>query len=188
MRYSGIFYLALAIALASTATWLHKLWRSQEIFTEKLDSSQIDYYLSDFALSLIDAEGKNRFTLTGEHFIHQRATQTSDIYKPAITVNTKTDTLTIVANKAEQDSSGDITLKGKVMLNKPESEYTTGFKLQTNDLRYSPASRVIHTDAQIMLKTTGGNTLSAVGMQEDLTTQTTRLLSNVHAEYTPPSP
>lgn len=185
MRYSGITYLALAVAFAATLTWVHKLWRQQSVFTGKLNTSEIDYYLSDFSLSAFDSEGHSQFVLSGEHFIHQRATKTSDIYKPSIIVHTKTDTMTILAHKAQQSSSGDITLIGKVALSKPESEAHTGFELQTADLHYSPQHRLIHTDKPVQLVTSNGNTLQAVGMEEDLTTQITRLLSHVHAEYKP---
>ncbi len=185
MRYSGITYLALAVAFAATLTWLHKLWRTQSVFTEKLNTSEIDYYLSDFSLLSFDSNGNKRFIVSGEHFVHQRATKTSDIYKPSFIVHTETNTVTMVANKARQDTTGDITLNGKVSLTRPESETNTGLEIQTVDLHYSPDKRIAYTNAPVRLIMTDGNTLSAVGMEEDLTTQTTRLLSDVHAEYKP---
>ncbi len=185
MRYSGIIFLVLAIIVAGSATWLHNLWRTQQVFTEKLDTSKIDYYLSDFSLYITDTNGASRFSMSGEHFVHQRSSKKSEIYKPTIIVNHEGVTLNITANKAEQNAAGDIELKGKVLIEKPESEARMGFKLEAADLLYSPSKQHINTDAKILLKTTDGSIITAIGMSKDLTTQTTRLKSNVHAEYTP---
>ncbi|MEE9350650.1 MAG: LPS export ABC transporter periplasmic protein LptC [Thiotrichaceae bacterium] len=185
MRYSGIIFLVLAVIVAGAATWLHNLWRTQQVFTEKLDTSKVDYYLSDFSLYITDTKGKSRFSLSGEHFIHQRSSKKSVIYKPSIVVNYEGDTLNIVAKNAEQNADGDIELKGKVLIDKPESEARMGFKLEAADLLYSPSKQRINTDAKILLKTTEGSIITAIGMSEDLSTQTTRLKSNVHAEYAP---
>jgi LPS export ABC transporter protein LptC len=185
MRYSGILFLALAIVIAVASTWLHNLWREKEVFTSKLDTSKVDYYLSDFSLYTTDSDGNNRFTIKGEHFVHQRSSKKSEIYKPTISVNNNNDTLNIVAEKAEQNAEGEIKLIGKVSLQKPENEETTGFSMLTSDLVYSPANHLVSTEAEVILKTTDGSIISAIGMSEDLNTQTTRLKSNVHAEYTP---
>ena len=185
MRYSGIILLILAILVAVTFTWLHNLWRAKEIFTAELDTSRVDYYLSDFSLFATDATGNNRFVLAGEHFVHQRATKSSEIYKPTIRVNTKGDTLSIIADKAVQNQEGDMSLTGKVTLHKPESAERTGFDIETSDLSFSPTNQLVDTDSAVLLKTTDGSTISATGMSENLITQTTRLKSNVHAEYTP---
>lgn len=185
MRYSGIIFLVLAILLAGSATWLHNLWRENEIITEELDTSRIDYYLSDFSLYVTDSEGKNQFNLSGEHFVHHRKTETSDIYKPIIIVNHKNDTLSVVANKAQRGRSGDIELQGEVTLKKPESDELMGFDLQTADIVYSPSRQLIETTKDVVIKTTDGHIIEATGISEDLTTETIRLESDVHAEYTP---
>lgn len=185
MRYSGIFLLILAVLVAAGSTWLHNKWRAKEVFTAKLDASKVDYYLSDFSLYATDANGNNRFMISGEHLVHQRKNKKSEIYKPTIRVNTKSDTLSIVADKGVQNQAGDITLTGKVVLNKPESAETVGFDLNTSDLGFSPTNQLVNTDAKVVMKTTDGSTISAIGMSENLNTHTTRLKSNVHAEYTP---
>ena len=185
MRYNGIIFLMLAILVASVSTWLHNLWRAQQVFTERLDTSKVDYYLSGFSLYITDKEGKNKLNISGDHFVHQLSTKKSEIYKPTIIVNNDGDTLNITAKKAVQNAVGDITLNGKVVMEKPESATTTGFSLETSDLHYSPSKQRVSTDAKILLKTTDGSIIKAIGMSEDLNTQTTRLKSNVHAEYTP---
>ncbi|MEE9303212.1 MAG: LPS export ABC transporter periplasmic protein LptC [Thiotrichaceae bacterium] len=185
MRYSGIVFLVLAVLVAGASTWLHNLWRTQQVFTEKLDTSKIDYYLSGFSLYITDAAGNNRFNLSGEHFVHQRNTKKSEIFKPTIIINNEAETLTIKASKAERNAAGDLDFNGKVTIDKPESKATTGFMMETSDLHYSPSKQQVYTDAKVILKTTDGSIITATGMSEDLTTQTTRLKSNVHAEYTP---
>ena len=186
MRYSGIFLLILTILVAASFTWLHNKWRAKEIFISELDTSKVDYYLSDFSLYATDAEGNNRFVIAGEHLVHQRKNKKSEIYKPTIRVNTKSDTLTIIASKGEQNQAGDIKLTGKVIIHKPESAETVGFELMTSDLNFSPTSQLVNTDAKVIMETTDGSTISAIGMSENLNTHITRLKSNVHAEYTPP--
>ncbi|HEC04579.1 MAG TPA: LPS export ABC transporter periplasmic protein LptC [Thiothrix sp.] len=189
MRYNGIIFLVLAILVAGVATWFLDLWRTQQVFTEKLDTSQIDYYLSDFSLYTTDKDGNKQFDLSGEHFVHQRATKKSEIYKPVILVkdNLKdsSESLHITANKAEQNKAGDMQLQGKVKIEKAESPTTTGFMIETADIRYSPNTQQVNTDAEVILKTTDGSIITAIGMSEDLISQTTRLKSNVHAEYKP---
>ncbi len=185
MRYSGVIFLVLAILVAGAATWLHSLWRTQQVFTEKLDTSKIDYYLSGFTLYVTDSAGNKRLSVSGEHFVHQRNTKKSEIYKPAIIVNNAGNALTIKASKAEQNAAGDMQFKGRVTIDKPESKTTVGFNIETSDLHYSPSTQQVSTDAKVILKTTDGSIITAIGMSEDLLTQTTRLKSNVHAEYTP---
>ncbi len=189
MRYNGIIFLVLAILVAGVATWFLDLWRTQQVFTEKLDTSQIDYYLSDFSLYTTDKEGNKQFDLSGEHFVHQRATKKSEIYKPVILVNENledsNESLHITANKAVQNKAGDMQLQGKVRIEKAESATTTGFMIETADISYSPNTQQVNTDAEVILKTTDGSIITAIGMSEDLISQTTRLKSDVHAEYKP---
>lgn len=185
MRYGGILILALAIIIAGASTWLHNLWRQKEVFTRDLDKSRIDYYLSDFLLYATDSEGNNRFTVKGEHFVHQRSNKKSEIYKPTIRVNNKEDSISITAEQAEKNSEGDLKLIGKVILDKPEGKETIGFSMKTSDLSYSPTQQQVNTEAKVTLQTTDGSMISAIGMSEDLSTHTTRLKSNVHAEYIP---
>ena len=185
MGKGGLILVALAIVIALSATWLHKAWNQQVLFTQQLDKSKVDYYLSGFSLHVMDAQGQMKYKVAGEHFVHHVATKTSEIYKPTITIVSHNTFLSLVANKAIHHTSGDMELKDSTVLKKPVDKENAGFTLQTSDIIYSPTLKTVNTEAEILLKTTDGIILRGTGFNEDIGSMITRLKSNVHAEYTP---
>lgn len=185
MGKSGLILVALAIAIALSTTWLHKAWNQQELFTKQLDKSKVDYYLSDFSLHVTDTQGKMKYRVAGEHFIHHVGTKTSEIYKPSITIVSQNTSLSLIATKAIHHTSGDMELNGSTVLKKPVDKENAGFTLQTSDIIYSPTNKTVNTEADIILETTDGIILRGTGFSEDINSMITRLKSNVHAEYTP---
>lgn len=184
-RFNGLIFLILACVIAIAGTWLNKLWQEQQQFTEELDRSHIDYYLSDFSLISTDTNGQPQFVLSGDHFIHRREKKESEIYNPAIVIHSDEESLSIHAEEARQATNQDIELIGKVSISKPESKHLTGYDMRTSNLIYSPSLDRISTEQPLSLHSTDSAEVSGIGLIYDLKNEVIQIQDRVHAEYLP---
>lgn len=184
-RFNGLILLIIACVIALAGTWLNKLWQEQQQFTVKLDRSQIDYYLSDFSLISTDTNGQPQFILSGDHFIHRREKKESEIYQPAIVINSEGETLSIKAEEALHSANQDLELIGQVSISKPESENLAGYAMHTSNLKYSPSMDRISTEQPLSLTSTDKAEMSGTGLLYDLKNQAIQIQDKVHAEYLP---
>lgn len=184
-RFNGLILLIIACVIAIAGTWLNKLWQEQQQFTEKIDRSQIDYYLSDFSLVSTDTSGQPQFILSGDHFIHRREKKESEIYSPAVVIHYENETLSIHAEEARHYANEDVELIGKVSISKPVSEKMAGYEINTSDLHYSPSLDRISTEQPLSLRSTDNAEIKGVGLLHDLKNEVLQIKDKVHAEYLP---
>lgn len=184
-RFNGFIFLIIACVIAIAGTWLNKLWQEQQQFTEKLDRSQIDYYLSDFSLVSTDTDGQPLFMLSGDHFIHRRKEKESEIYQPAILINAEGESLSIHAEEARHFANEDVELIGDVTISKPESERMMGYEARTSNLTYSPSLDKISTEQALSFTSTDNAKISGIGLVHDLKNDVIQIQDKVHAEYLP---
>ncbi|CAA6813888.1 MAG: Unknown protein [uncultured Thiotrichaceae bacterium] len=184
-RFNGLIFLILACIIAIAGTWLNRLWQEQQQFTEKLDRSQIDYYLSDFSLISTDTNGQAQFILSGDHFIHRREKKESEIYNPAIIIHSEGESLSIHAEEARHFANEDMELMGSVSISKPESENLAGYELRTSNLKYSPSMDRLSTEQALSLNSTDNAEISGIGLIHDLKNEVIQIQDKVHAEYLP---
>lgn len=184
MKSVGRIIFVIALIISGGITWLNLSWKSLEQLTNSPSESRIDYYLSDFTLMKTDKDGNIRYSLTGRHLTHKQASGASEIYQPHIIARSKNSgALTVTSEKALQKAKdGNITLSGKIHVQKPASADSPEFTLTTENLTYNPHQQLISTDADIRLISTAG-TLHGTGFETRLDEQELRILSNVQAEF-----
>ena len=178
-------WLISTIIVALSISWIHNQWRHQQQFTAKIDQSRIDYYLNNFSLLTTNHQGQLQYHLKATHLVHNVSNKDSEIINPLIIVQQQNSTITIQAKQAKQHLSGEIELSGKVLIKKSESPIMAGFQLNTQTLSYSPSLQLLKTKSKFSIKTTQGDTITGIGLTEDLNNHTLRIQSKVRAIIIP---
>ncbi len=186
MNKNGIILLISAIVIALFLTVLNTFWLSYNGLITHKKIKKIDYYLSDFTLLSTQADGEMRYHLKALHLIHQQSTGSSEIFKPIFKAQDVDNTqLVIEAEKARQKTkNGNIELIGNVKVIKNSNEKSSGFQLATENLTYNPDTQTLQTKAAILLESSSGF-IRGIGLISHLDQQEIRILSNVHAEFSP---
>lgn len=186
MNKNSIILLISAIVIALLLTGLNTFWLSYSNLITERKIKKIDYYLSDFTLLSTQPNGKMRYHVKALHLIHQQSTGSSEIFKPIIKAQDTDNTLvTIEANKAQQKTKeGPIELTGSVKVIKKSSKKSEGFQLASENLTYNPQRRTLQTKTAVTLESSSGF-IQGVGLMSHLDQQEIRILSNVHAEFSP---
>jgi len=186
MNRSGFFFLLFAIIVAVGFTWLNSTWLSYQAFSFDRQEKQIDYYLTDFSVLNTYPDGSMKYSIKGQHLIHQQSTSASTIIKPKIEArDVDNSIISITANEAQQDKkNGPILLEGEVDVIKNSEDKNENFKLFTTDLSYNPSSREISTDAELFFTSSSGE-LKAKGFSTKLHEQELRIHKNVQAKFIP---
>jgi LPS export ABC transporter protein LptC len=186
MNKSSIILLISAIIIALLLTAVNTFWLSYSGLVTERKIKKIDYYLSDFTLLSTQSDGKMRYQVKALHLIHQQSTGNSEIFKPVFKAQDIDATqISIEAEKARQKTkNGDIELLGNVKIIKKSNKKSEGFQLATQNLTYNPHTQTLQTKAAVLLESSSG-LIQGVGLISHLDQQEIRILSNVHAEFSP---
>lgn len=187
MTQRGIFLLVIAILLALSSTWILSKWRQQTAFSEALNQTEINVYMSEFQGYSTNAQGSPNYTLKAEHSTNQYRNNITQIFRPQYSMITKTGNINIYAKKATKNQQDEIELTNNVIIKKKASQEKPGYRVDTEYLRYTPNNQQIDTDLPIKIITTNNIIIKSIGLNEDLSSQITRLKSNVHTNYAPPT-
>ena len=186
MTQREILLVTAAIIIALSGTWVLSQWRQQQAFTEALNQPQVNTYMSQFSAYATDTKGSPKYTLTAEHSTSQHRNKLTQIYQPRYIMATKTGNINISSQKATENKQGDIELTNDVIIRKKASETKVGYQLITEHLLYSPSNQEINTNKAVKITTSSHLTIQSIGLNENLSTQITRLKSKVHTNYAPP--
>lgn len=186
MNRSGLLLLIGAIIVAVLTTWFNSRWLNFKDFQFTQKEKKIDFYLSDFTLLNVHADGRMRYLVKGKHLIHQQSSKTSELFKPVLKARSSNgDITTLVAEKAKQESNnGLIHLQGNVTVMKNTDKPSESIQLKTSDLIYNPVEKTLESEKKVIMISNFGN-LQGVGFRSKLDQQEIRILSNVQAEFLP---
>lgn len=177
--------LLLVAAVTSVLVW--RLWQREEPAT-LYGPPRSDYTLTNFDLIALDDEGKESFRVTGPMLARHPYLGTLDIEQPRFRFpdadgqpwNARGDRAWAGADGKELRLIGDVAFDG------PPRADSGRIALRTPHLNIFPDAREIATDAPVDI-TQPGATLRGRGLHADLDARRFRLLSEVRADYAPPS-
>lgn len=151
------------------------------------DYVAVDYYLTDFSLSAMTANGTVSHTMDGLYLAYSQDTKTSNIVNPRIiSKDTKStevvDAATLTADEAVMHHTSQVAdLNGHVRLNMA-GQGKQSFDLQTSFLHYRFADQQLSTDQPVQI--TGPQlVLQGTGLEAKLDEAYLRLNANVKSIY-----
>ena len=154
----------------------------------------IDYYLTDFSLSAIQADGKVSHTMDGQYMAYWQSKGASLIISPRITSKDESgatqangqpvDNIVLTAEEALLDhETEEAELSGAVKL-RVSNNNSTQLSLDTSQLKYGIRDKQISTQEDVSIITPDIQ-LTGTGLDSNLNETTLRLNANVKSTYAP---
>ena len=164
----------------------------------------IDYYLTDFSLSAIQADGKVSHTMDGQYMAYWQSKGASLIISPRLTSrddssgtqanandqavtdnNRPVDNIVLTAEEAMLDhATEEAELSGAVKL-RVSNNNSLQLSLDTSQLKYGIRDKQISTQEDVSIITPDIQ-LTGTGLDSNLNETTLRLNANVKSNYSPP--
>ena len=176
------------LLVAAVSSWM--LWRlyQREAPATLYGPPRSDYTLIDFDLLALDGEGKESFRVTGPMLARHPSLGTLDIKAPRFRFpdrdgkpwNARSDQAWAAADGKELRLIGAVEFEG------PPRADSGRIELRTPRLDVFPQAREVKSDALVNIAAPGA-TLQGRGLHADLDARRFQLLSEVRADYAPPS-
>ena len=177
----------LLVAAASSSMLLWWLYRQDE--PEPLTGPpRSDYFLTDFELVALDAEGKESFHVSGPHLSRHPYLGTIEIQQPRFALPDRRKGFWLArADRAWVDASGsELRLIGAVALDGPTEGDNRELAFRSDRLTVFPRERQVQSDAVVTL-TSPHSILRGRGLRADLDTRRFQLLDEVTGHYALPA-
>ena len=144
----------------------------------------IDYFLSNFDLTTMNAEGRPRYYLQADWMQHYKDDDTSQLTKPRLTIFRPSASRWFVSsNRAVVAAGGEsVLLQDDVKLQRLPDNGRNILEIDTSSLRVLPDKEFAETDQPVAIVNYLGIT-RAVGMQADLKRQRLILQAQVRGVY-----
>ncbi|HPE61206.1 MAG TPA: LPS export ABC transporter periplasmic protein LptC [Thiolinea sp.] len=162
---------------------------SPELQPVSTRQDEIDYYMTNFSFSAINAAGETSMNLRGQYQAHWRERKTSFIIEPRLDshryqTDAPEDTVSLSASEAVLDHRDNIAaLQGEVhLLARTRGE--TRLDLTTTELQYDINNNIISTTEAVLLKSPGF-VLQGTGLTAKLDQESLRINNNVRSTYIP---
>lgn len=153
------------------------------------DHESIDYYLTDFSLQAVTADGHISHEIKGEYLGHWRERRSSLVIKPYIASKQRavqgdlSDAAILQANEALLDHATEqAELTGDVRIAANSEQVQQAFELTTTALRYRFVDRHL-SSAETVTITAPAFTLQGTGLDSQLDEAYLRLNANVKSTY-----
>ena len=176
----------MVLALIATLTAWHLLSKAPvPLLGGDPDKRTADYFMEDFTLTSIGADGLPSYRLTGTYIAHYLDNDNLEIMAPyAVFYTQAAIRWKVLAEKGLTKSKGnEIYLLGEVRIRHfGEDPVTPTMKILTRDVRVEPAVKFAETDQPITLINGFGQT-DAVGARVYLQVELIELLSQVKGSY-----
>ncbi len=158
------------------------------------DYETVDYYLTDFSLSAMQADGKVSHTMDGQYMAYWQSKDVSSIINPRLV--SRDDSSTTNAN--EQGTNGIVLTAEEAQLNHETDEAQLSgavrlrvsqhnnlqLSLDTSQLKYGLRDKQISTEEAVSIITPDIQ-LTGTGLDSNLNETTLRLNANVKSIYKP---
>ncbi len=180
----GLAILVAAIVMILLITQIEDYLGQQDFSKLQHDKEKIDYYLTNFSIQQINAQGIVTAELAGKHLAHWQQSKQSDILAPIIyngmDFATRTNT---TADTAHIDQNQQLAhLQGHVHSHQPASGTHAESDLYTDYMDYQMQTHVLSTDAGVLIKTPSG-TMQSTGMIGKLDADLLEFKHNVRTLY-----
>jgi lipopolysaccharide export system protein LptC len=181
--------LTFMLAVAAAVSWLLLGGRDEKTpYPTGAAAPEPGYYLIGASLVGLDAEGHQLYTLRAERI--EQTPQDGSVSMQQVTVDYAADAQTpwtVEAQTGHISPNGDlIDLAGDVHLARAGASGADRLEIDTATLQLAVRERVARTADEISLSQ-GADTMSAIGLEADLSSERLRLESRVRAHFRPES-
>ena len=147
-------------------------------------NQKIDYYLENFKITQLNAQGQKNYTLSGTKLMHYRDTDTADVVSPQLLfIDEQAMRWTIQSDRAWVSKNSDyIHLLGIVNITRQAQTNTPPLDILTSNLKIRTQDHFAETADQVTIQSPGWQT-NAQGFTANLTTGQFSLLSQVKGRY-----
>lgn len=147
-------------------------------------NQKIDYYLENFKITQLNAQGKKKYTLSGVKLMHYRDTDTADVTFPRLLfVDEQAAQWKVNADRAWISKNSDyIHLLGTVNITRVIQETNPPLDIVTSNLKIRTQDHFAETPEQVTIQSPGWQA-NAQGLTANLTTGQFSLLSKVKGRY-----
>lgn len=177
--------LLLAAASSSLALW----WFYRQDEPEPLTGPpRSDYFLTDFELVALDAQGKESFHVTGPRLSRHPYLGTIEIEQPRFLFpDDHSRAWTARSDRAWAAADGtELRLLGDVALDGPAVDGEPGPRFRTSQLNLFPRERRASSQARVEFAS-AHSILRGLGLRADLNTRRFQLLDEVQGHYDTPA-
>ncbi|HPA00972.1 MAG TPA: LPS export ABC transporter periplasmic protein LptC [Chiayiivirga sp.] len=178
-----------ALLLAAVSSSLLLWWLYRQDQTEPLTGPpRSDYFLTDFELVALDAQGKESFHVTGPHLSRHPYLGTIEIEQPRFLFpDDHARAWTARAQRAWASADGtELRLSGEVALDGPSEDADADLQFRTDSLVLHPREHRVSTPARVEF-ISPHSILRGRGLQADLKTRRFQLLDEVSGHYDTPT-
>ena len=185
--YPALLLLLAGILLAAVSFWgLEVARRSGTEVPVETVRTEPDYFVENFSLVKIAANGVAEYVVSGKRLDHYPLEKLSIITQPVIKSFSKKGSPAILhARSAEaNDDQSKIHLREHVRLERPKSRDNKELIVESEYMLLLPNTNIIKTDKLVTAKL-GNSTITGAGMIADNNKQELTLHNKVHANFLP---
>ncbi len=174
--------LSVLLALVLLAAWLQQRERvvvPPAVSTDK----EVDYYLKDFVITVMDENGRPAQRMTGTSLMHFNDDDSAEVLQPQVTsFASGADAWTLTAPQALIYEGGARAWLPQEVLIERGGVADQAARIETRDAWIYPEREYLETAAAVTITRANGVT-RAVGLEIDMAKQQMRLLAEVRGEY-----
>ena len=184
------FVLVLGLLAVMMISNLEDYISSPEFSFGEQDYETIDYYLNDFSLSAIKADGKVSHTMDGQYLAYWQNKDSSFIVRPRLVSKDDNDTgqqvdsVVITSQEAILDHKTEIAALTGVVELRISNNGENQLSLDTSELNYNLKDKHISTEENVSIISPHIQ-LTGTGLDTKLDDTTLRLNANVKSTYEP---
>ena len=148
-------------------------------------TSESDYFISNFSMTSYNAQGTIQTRIKGEHLEHYTHSDIIQIISPQITLMRQGKaTWNMDAQYAFMGKKDEIILSGDIKINQTTEAYLDPIYITTTSLRILPEHQLVDSNDYFELQTETAK-LQGQGLNINLNQRTIQLLSKVKGIYNP---
>lgn len=187
-KLSSIFVLFFIVFIAGLSFWLSLEVKKELTDDEKNTTSAADFYLKNFHLKQMTAEGFIKYTFEGRDMKNYKYSEKTFLTKPIfVKFNGSNPVSNITGDSGEIINMGqEIVVKNNVVLTRLATSAKKKMSLYTNQLNIIPSEDVVFSKKAVKIIQEPNIEVDGVGMKYDKKENTIKLLSNVKVYYEKP--
>lgn len=176
----------LLAALAALTFWLDRAVKLGTA-TASRDSSAPDVIVEDFAASLLNPDGTQRYALLAHRMEHHADAETTLLERPELTHYSPGNSQVTVRSKNAYVSrdAEEVVFTGEVIVTRAPDARSGPLTMKTSQLSVYPTQDIARSSKEVVLTSDNG-TLRGVGLEFNSATRQMRLGSRVHGEFKNP--
>lgn len=185
MTRTNIIVSIILFVLVGITGWLQSVFEDNDADkSSKISAGGIDYFMEDFTITSMTAEGIPGQELTATRMVHYSEDDSTELTKPHFTVFKESSApWHIVADRGWLSADNkNILLKGSVVIDRPADKNSGTMRMTTSELRIRTEDEYAETDKPVLM-ITDATTTQAGGLRLYLKQGKMYLLGNVRGKY-----